>query len=466
MFSIHALIRISCLLPLSFTAVAGWLDPLSTESLTRSPQTVTLAGSGDFSPCQPADSAAAFTLSQVVDVALCANPQTREAWANARAQAALVGVAESNYLPTLGVSASEGRTRSNNVGVEQRSLSASAGWLLFDFGGRSATLESARALLDAANATQDDTVQSVFAAAVQAYYQVMATQAAQTAAELAEKSGLESFKAAEARYKAGVATPADKLQAQTAWSQATLNRIRAVGDARSAHGTLASVLGRDAHRPVVLAPVADPEPPQIFEQDIQTLIDQARLRRPDLRAAEAQVRAAQANISAARATGLPSLSLGINAGDQHTQGLPDNRSGTIGVTLNIPLFSGFSTLYKTRAAQAQAEAKQAQTEQLRLQVALDVWSAYQSLLTATQSVRSAADLLDSAEQSERVARGRYQAGVGSILDLLTAQSALASARQQRVQARYAWNVARVVLAQAVGTLDRDTLAPLNQGSVP
>jgi outer membrane protein len=461
----RALFRMACLLPLPLVAVAGGFDPFSTDALTRPPQAV-IPGEDDTRPCQSLDESIPLTLSAVVDAALCSNPQTRESWANARAQAALVGVAESAYLPTLGASATSGRTRSNNVTVDQRSLSASAGLLLFDFGGRSATLENARALLDAANATQDATVQAVFVTAVQAYYQVLATQAAQAAADLSEKSALESFKAADARYQAGAATPADKLQAQTAWSQATLNRIRAEGDARSAQGTLASILGRDANHPVALVSVVDVRPPQAFEQDIQILIDQARLRRPDLRAAEAQARAAQANVSAARATGLPSLSLGINASDQHAQGLPDNRSGTIGITLNIPLFSGFSTVYKTRAAQAQAEAKQAQTEQLRLQVALDVWSAYQSLLTATQSVRSTADLFESADQSERVARGRYQAGVGSILDLLNAQSALASARQQRVQARYAWNVSRVVLAQAVGTLDRDTLAPLNQGSAP
>ena len=92
-----------------------------------------------------------------------------------------------------------------------------------------------------------------------------------------------------------------------------------------------------------------------------------------------------------------------------------------------------------------------------MQVSLDVWTAYQNLVTANQSLRSTADLITSAERSEQVTLGRYKSGVGIILDLLTAQSALASARQQRVASLYEWNVSRTALAFAVGTLDMDLI---------
>ena len=75
-------------------------------------------------------------------------------------------------------------------------------------------------------------------------------------------------------------------------------------------------------------------------------------------------------------------------------------------------------------------------------------------------MRSAADLLASAAQSERVALGRYKAGVGSILDTLSAQSALASARQQQILASFNWNIARATLAQAMGSLDLGLLQEL------
>ena len=84
-----------------------------------------------------------------------------------------------------------------------------------------------------------------------------------------------------------------------------------------------------------------------------------------------------------------------------------------------------------------------------------------NLATATQSVKTAEDLLESATQSERVAAGRYRAGVGNILDLLTAQVALANARQSRIQAGTNWYVSRASLAQAMGALDAGLLTILS-----
>lgn len=447
-------------------ALAG-ADPFATEAMTSK----SLMRNTEFLPC-PALAATALTLSDVINATLCGNPQTREVWANARAQAAGVGVAEAAWLPTLEGSVAtshnnnRGGTLATPVTRNQQNYALSLSWLIYDFGGREARLESARQLLAAANASQDATVQSLFLGAVQAYYQLQSTQAALTAAEEAEKAAQESFHAAEARHQAGAATPADKLQAQTAWSQATLNRIRATGDVRNAQGALANVMGLSAATPLQLATQADAPPPGEFEAGVASLIDAAVQRRPDLRAAQAQTQAAQAAVDIARAGGRPSVALGLSGNEIHSGGVPDTRSAALGVTLTIPLFSGFGTTYKIRAAEAQAEAAAAQRDQLKLKVALDVWNSYQSLTTATQTLRSSADLLASAEQSQRMALGRYKAGMGNILDVLNAQSALASARQQRVQSLFSWNVARASLAQAMGTLDRGLIDSLDERTKP
>lgn len=426
---------------------AGLSDPFDTQSGIKS-----------YAPCAaPADSTA-LSLSQVVDSALCANPQTREVWANARFQAAQLGVTEAAWLPSASATASSGRSRVSGVTNDTRSVGLSASWLLFDFGARSATIENARQLLNAANATRDATVQALLLTAVQAFYQVQGATASLDAVRQAEAAALESFKAADARYKVGSATPADKLQAQTALSQAQLSRIGAEGVLKTQQGVLNQVIGRDAQRPIAIATPEQPQPPASFEQDLEQLVAQARRQRPDLLAAEAQVAAADASISAARAAHLPSISLGFSASDQKTGALPDVRSGSVGLTLSVPLFTGFATTYRVEQAQAQKDAREAQADRLRLQVAQDVWSAWQSLQTSTQSVRTTADLIASAEQSDKVARGRYAAGVGTLLEMLNAQSALATARQQRVQALYNWNIARATLAQALGTLDTNQIA--------
>ena len=133
---------------------------------------------------------------------------------------------------------------------------------------------------------------------------------------------------------------------------------------------------------------------------------------------------------------------------------------TLGLTLTIPIFSGFSTTYKVRTAEALADLQAARRDQVSLQVALDVWNAQSNLVTATQSVKTAEELLESAVQSERVVAGRYRAGVGNILDLLASQAALANARLQRIQAGYNWFISRASLAQALGALDAGLLSAL------
>ncbi len=415
-------------------------------------------------PCQPADLGKPLDLAAVVDLALCNNPQTRQGWGAARVQAALVGVAQSTYLPSVAASAAVARNRNDaqrgGDPYTQRSATASLSWVLFDFGARAASLENARELFAASAFSRDAIVQSVFLAAVQAYFQRQAADAALEAARLSEKAALESLNAAEARYRVGTATPADRLQARTAHAQAVLARIGAEGGVKTAQGALANVVGVDPTQAFALISLPPAAPDAGFEDGVARLIEEARTRRPDLAAAEAQFRAARASIDAARAAHLPTLSLGVGAGRSQIAGQPAFDSSSVGLTLSIPLFSGFSTTYKVHAAEAQADVQAARRDQVRLQVALDVWNAHASLATATQSVKTAADLLDSATQSERVAAGRYRAGVGSILDLLTAQAALAGARQSRIQADTNWYVSRAALAQSMGALDAGWLPAL------
>ncbi len=450
----YALYTLLCLWS-GLTVAEETSDPYSTAAMLPLKPALRLGGAiGD--PCAVAVPDSALNLPEVVNLALCNNPQTREVWASSRAQAAQVGISEASYLPGASLSASGNRS---SPGVSQRSVGLSLSYLLYDFGARAANLESARQLLAAAAATQDSTVQAVFLAAVQSFYQTQTTLAALDAASESERAAKESFAAAEARYLAGSATPADKLQAQTAYSQATLNRITAEGSMKNAKGALANMLGLDANKNVSLVAANTTAIHENFERDVSVLIEQARRRRPDLQAAAAQVKAAEAGVDAARAAGKPSISLTASTNQSNSAGVTSHGSSA-GVSLSVPLFTGYAPTYRIRAAEAQVEVKNAQLERLRLQVALDVWTAYQNLITATQTLRSTADLFNSAEQSERVALGRYKAGVGSILDVLNAQSALASARQQRIQSTFNWNISRAALAQAMGNLDDDLLQTL------
>jgi outer membrane protein len=401
-----------------------------------------------------------LTLPDIVDIGLRNNPGTRLAWANAQAAAATYGAARGEWLPTvdgdvtatrLKTVASQGRTA-----VEQSVLtpSASLSYLLFDFGGRSGRIESSRQDLLAAGFTHNAAIQDVVLQIQVAYFQYLAARSLLEAQHTTLAEAQANLEAAEERRRVGLATIADVLQARTAASQARLDLQSTEGNLQTTRGALALSLGIPANLPYDVDSTAAEVPVAALADSIDGLIASALKGRPDLAAARSQAEAARAGIGEARSSLLPSLNLNATAGRTYATTIPNGaNSYNVGVELSIPLFNGFSRQYDLRAAQFQAEAATARSETLRQQVVYQVFSAYYALQTSTRRVRTAEDLVASAQQSNDVALARYKAGVGTVLDLLAAQSALASARAQRVDARLNWSVSLAQLAHDAGVLD-------------
>ena len=412
-------------------------------------------------PCSQKAYDKPLSLVEVTEAALCHNPQTREVYANAKVQAAQVGVARSLFFPSVTdtLSATENKNRTTNYSNATNRIVAS--YLLYDFGSRDANFENANQLLKAASATQNATVQTVLLASVNAFYQVHASRAILNASIETERLSQESFKSAEAKYIAGVATPADKLQAQTSFANATLTKLRNEGTLKVAYGNLANVMGAPANINFQIADSKLDDIPELIDQDIDALIEQARLQRPDLMASEAQLKASLAKIEAVKADAKPKLRIDAsNQYDENLLGQTSQNTSQLGIFLSIPLFEGYKPTYLIRSAEATAELNASKRDQLKLQVSLDVWTAYQNLKTANESITASNVLLLSAEESSRVSLGRYKEGVGNIIDTLNAQSALANAKQQKIQSVLNWNIARTTLAQSIGVLDNAMIQKL------
>jgi TolC family type I secretion outer membrane protein len=406
-----------------------------------------------------------LTFAAAVQLALCANPQTRSAWAQAHEQAAAVGKAESAWLPQISASASESRFFGEHADVNgevtsstQNTTDAAANltWTLYDFGGRSGRIESARRLLDAAAATASSVVQQTVRTTVQAYYGVVADDANVVAAKSIEETSAQSVQIARALQTGGAGTLGDVLQAQTAYQQFVLARVQAQAADKTAHGTLAVTLGKPADQYFILAPDRVPTEVPALSARMADLMNEASRQRPDLAAARFQRDAAQADIRVARAAGLPSISIGAEHHFTSTTGVPNQNFDQIGISVTIPIFSGFNVHYSVRQAQAALHVSEANLQQVELSVTQDVWSGYYNVESANQQLATTSDLLKTAEENLEVSIGRYKAGVGSIVDVLTAQTALATARQVRINAELGWFVARAQLAFALGRLSNAT----------
>ena len=407
-----------------------------------------------------------LTFVAAVQLALCANPQTRSAWAQAHAQAAALGRAESAWLPQISATGSESRqfggqhadVNGNIVDTPQNTGDAAVNltWTLYDFGGRTGKIDSARSLLEAAAATASSVVQQTVRSVVQAYYGAVAGDASLIAAKSTEEVSAHSLEIARALQAGGAGTLGDVLQAQTAHEQAVIARVQADAAAKSAHGTLAVTLGRTADQTFLLAPEPVPTEVPALSARIADLMREASRQRPDLAAARFQRDAAEADITVAQALGRPSISVGVLHQFISTTGVPNQNYDQVGVSVTVPLFTGFNVTYGVRQAQAALHVSEANLEQVQLNVTLDVWNGYYNLESANQQLTATADLLKTAEENEQVAIGRYKAGVGSIVDVLTAQTALATARELRINSELGWKVARAQLALALGRLSSAT----------
>jgi outer membrane protein len=137
-----------------------------------------------------------------------------------------------------------------------------------------------------------------------------------------------------------------------------------------------------------------------------------------------------------------------------------NSTHDLAVAVTVPIFSGFSRYNDILAARAQADAARANAQIMSDVVALEVWTDYYNFERSRRMVRTADDLLASATQNQDVAAGRYKAGVGTVLDLLTAQAGLENARAQQIQARAGWWEAAAQLAHDTGMTMMD---PLHSG---
>jgi outer membrane protein TolC len=452
----------------------SYADPVLDQDLSATPQPNIYWRSSKI--LTPAGSSATLknsspmTLAELTDLALLNNPSTREAWDAARAQAAAVGIANAGYYPTLdaAVALTRGKTSINSsAGVVSGSAqtrlspSVSLGYVLFDFGARSATKQAASYGLLAANLTQNRAIQDVSLRVEQAYYQLLGARETIVAGQETLKNVQLSLDVANARRQAGLATVGDVYQAETLLAQSRLQLRKAQGEAGKLKGALCNAVGLPVNAKLELAPPEAKLPTQAVRATVDDYLSAAKVSRPDLGAAEAQARAAHASVDAASAKGDPTLNFAITGGKtfnnfQNTRYSNGTSSGTVGITLNIPIFDGFRTTNTVRQAQAHAEQLDAMRDRVALQVELDVWQAYFDLDTAEAAIDSAHALLRSAGLAREVAQERYRAGVGNIPDLLTAQVNEANARMEVIQAEMGWYSSLSQLNNAIGNFSSDS----------
>ncbi len=407
-----------------------------------------------------------LTLGELADIALQTSPTTRKAWNDARAAAAQVEQARGYFLPTLTGTASGSRlgysTEPDTYDADrlQYGPGLKLDYLLFNFGGgRGAAVEQALQTVYSANFTFNQSIQDVLLAVETSYYGLVSAEAGVDAAMTSVKDAKLALETAQERNRAGVGTILDVLQAQAGYDQACYQLAGAKGQVTIARGRLAQSLGVPADTSVDVQVPAVDIPDALSRQDLRRLIDEALDRRPDIAALRANLAAKQASITVAGSANWPSVYLnGVlnrNYYDAYRGDYQDNEwAYSAGLNLQWTLFDGLRTISAKRAAAAQAEAARDQLRQAELAASAGIWNAYAAYDTALEKHVFSLAYLNSAQASYNLALDSYANGLNTMLDVITAESRLAQARQQNITARQDAFTALANLAYAVGRLER------------
>lgn len=254
---------------------------------------------------------------------------------------------------------------------------------------------------------------------------------------------------AEDQRNAGVATGVDVTRAQSRLAQEQVRLAQAQAGSEQALLNLQRVIGLPLGSVVTLT-----DPLRFADGAVpaaEVAVAEAQQNRREINIAEEQVKVNDLERRSASAERYPSLEIiadyGISGITPTNTALPTRR---VAVQVNVPIFNGGLT--EGRVAVASSRARQAELElgNVRGQVEQDVRLALSGMRTAAAQVRAADESVRLANRELEMARDRFSAGVGDNLEVVTAQTSLANAREAQVTALAVYNAARLNLAAAQG----------------
>lgn len=251
-----------------------------------------------------------------------------------------------------------------------------------------------------------------------------------------------------AQYNVGIVARADVLRSEVELANAKQDYITASNEYDVAEATLNNIIGTPLGTTLLLKDRLQYEP---YENDMAYCLAYSEQHRPELKQAEYGVDAAEAALVVARSGHMPKVyASASNSWASESWPGDDNEEWQVGVTASMNIFDSGVTWSKIHAAQeALVQAKESQ-RQIKDNVELEVRTDYLSMREAEKRITTAQVAVASAEEDYHIAVVRYQAGVGTNIDVMDAQEALTQAKTNYYQALYNYNTSKAALNTSMG----------------
>jgi outer membrane protein len=412
-------------------------------------------------------------LDQLIQIAIDNQPRIRSAQAALGGADARVGIARSGYFPQIGTAMIYARETSNVAGgvnpntgsirvrsvsdtsVNRQDFTARFSQNVFDSFRREWRVQAARDDQDAAEFDLSTTRQDVVLNVQTAYYNYLLARRLVEVNQEAVRRNSQVLDRARGFFEVGTRPKIDVTRAQVDLANAELALVRARNGVAVSFTTLNNAIGVPEH-PLYRVPEELEIPPPTVkpEELLATLEESTRIaleNRTELRALRSRIRAAEANLTLAKRNFLPSVSADANW-NYRGQVLPYAPNWAVGGTLTVPVLNPplFSQVDEAAANLASAQASEEITTQ---NVILEVQQSFVDQVSARERIRSSEVLLESARENLSLAQGRYQVGVGPLIDVTDAEFALTQAESENIQAIVDFKVSEARLRKAMGLLE-------------
>ncbi len=412
-----------------------------------------------------AGSASAADLMEAYELARQGDPQLAAAESSRLAVGEGVDQSRAALLPQISGSASlsDERIRGIDAYGRSRSYGLNLSQSIYDHS-RWTRLGAARLRSDGAEADYKAAADALLVRTADAYFNVLTAIETLASSRAEERSVKRQLDQAEKRLEVGLAPITDVHEARARYDTARANAIAAGTLLEDAREALAEITGQPLENLRGLSPDFKPEnnDARTAEEWVAVAIEN----NPSLLSRELALAAAERDIGTARAGHLPTLgltgSIGDSAGWQSEYPGGPNTSGggsTVGVTLNVPIFSGGATQSGVRQSVHYRDIAADQLEQQRRSIVRQTRNAQRSLAAGEAEVKARRLSVVSAQAAYEASEAGLEVGTRTIVDVLITQQALFVAQREYARSRHAFLVNTLRLKQAAGTI---TLADLQE----
>lgn len=411
-----------------------------------------------------------LSLDEAIKIAINRNTTLLKSTNSLKNSESNVKTAIGNFLPTIGASAgwsyskSENDVESGTLKSESRSYSAGVGssWTLFDGLSNFASLSQSKNELDAAKYNVDRLKQDIVFQTISLYYDVINTMQLLKFKEDDVKWNQKNLETITERNRLGSVTLADVYAQQVRVGNAELEVIRTQNNLETGKSELLSFLGLDVLEAYEFTDTLSTAGIDKLKMDLDLdyrnlseLVEKALENRLDYKSAQLNLESAYDGITIARSGHLPTLTNSINygVGADEVKKMFDNRNLTIGLSLNIPIFSGFAVENRSQFAEVLAENRKIELTELERDIKKSIQKTYLNLQAAEKGLKVSEKNVLAAQENLKIESEKYSLGAGTLLNVLVANSEFTNAQTNFINSQFAYITLSEQLKYYLGVIE-------------